>query len=512
MTLATHLATTPASEAIIYLRLSDFRDTDDTTFEVRERELRDLAAELGLAVRRVAIENDLNGNGRPRGASAYKTPRQVRTATGLITFRTRRPVYEAVVLEMQANPVPLVLIVGDDSRITRNERDGLDLLDAVRVSRASVVAPDDDGAAKWLLTNGGTDSQVRAFRDRITDARRYSDGVAANVRKGRRRWAGTSYQGGRRPFGYRVDTTTKAYERNLLVDPAEAKAIRHVADELLGGGTVAAAVRWLTEQRIRTVTGAAWTHSSVRDMVLKPAVAGLAVRAGQLVKAPWQPILKRERWEALCELLTNPDRRSSGAGNAPKWLVSLFATCGICGKPLSVGGAGRGRGPAYVGKVCGHVRRDAVAVDDHITSLVVARLSLPDVADILRPPARPDVDVDGLTHQRNQLADRRAKLGRMVAGGLLDDEATIAAIAAQIAADDAAIGAQLATAAAEPDVLEPFRGGDPAAQVWEALSVARRRQVVRKLLDAVVIERPAHRGPGFDPDAIKVRWNQALAA
>jgi hypothetical protein len=122
------------------------------------------------------------------------------------------------------------------------------------------------------------------------------------------------------------------------------------------------------------------------------------------------------------------------------------------------------------------------------------------------------VDVDGLIHQRNQLADRRAKLGRMVAGGLLDDEATIGAIAAQIAADDAAITAQLATAAAEPDVLEPFRGGDPAAVVWEALSVPRRRQVVRKLLDAVVIERPARRGPGFDPTAIKVQWNQALAA
>jgi site-specific DNA recombinase len=513
MTLATYLATTPAeaSEAIIYLRLSDFRDTDDTTFEARERELRDLAADLGLAVRRVAIENDLNGNGKPRGASAYKTPRQVRTATGLITFRTRRPVYEAVVLEMQANPSPLVLIVGDDSRITRNERDGLDLLDAVRVSRASVVAPDDDGTAKWLLTNGGTDSQVRAFRDRITDARRYSDGVAANVRKGRRRWAGTSYQGGRRPFGYRVAEGTEQHARNLVVDEAEAAAIRHVADELLGDGTMAGATRWLTEQRIPTVTGAKWSHSSVRDMVLKPAVAGLAVRAGQLVPAPWKPILKRDRWEQLRQLLTNPERRTS-QGNAPRWLVSLFATCGICGKPLSVGGAGRGRGPAYVGKVCGHVRRDAAAVDDHITDLVVGRLSLPDVADILRPPARPDVDVDGLIHQRNQLADRRAKLGRMVAGGLLDDEATIQAIAAQIAADDAAIGAQLATAAAEPDVLEPFRGGDPAAVVWEALSVPRRRQVVRKLLDAVVIERPARRGPGFDPNAIKVRWNQALAA
>jgi len=511
MTLATRLATTPASEAIIYLRLSDFRDADDATFEAREAELRDLAAALDLRVRRVAIENDLNANGKARGASAYKTPRQVTTASGLITFRTRRPVFEAVVLEMQANPVPLVLIVGDDSRITRNERDGLDLLDAVRVAKASVVAPDDDGEPKWLLTDGGTTSQVRAFRDRIQDARRYSDGVAANVRKGRRRWAGVSYQGGRRPFGYRVAEGTEEHARNLVVDDAEAAAIRHAAEELLGGGSVAAVERWLREQRVPTVTGAAWGHATVRDMLLKPAVAGLAVRGATLVPAPWPAILKRPVWEQLRQLLTNPERRTS-AGNEPRWLVSLFAQCGICGKPLSVGGAGKGRSPAYVGKVCGHVRRNAVLVDDHIAALVVARLRKPDVAGILLPPARPEVDLDGLLHQREQLADRRAKLGRMVAGGLLDDEATIAAIAAEIAADDAAIGAQLATAASEPDVLEPFRGGDPADQVWEALSVPRRRAVVRKLLDAVVIERPARRGPGFDPDAIKITWNQALAA
>lgn len=501
---------TPA-EAIIYLRLSDFRDTDDATFEMREAELRELAASLNLAVRRVAIENDLNGNGKPRGASAYKTPRQVTTASGLITFRTRRPVFEAVVLEMQANPVPLVLIVGDDSRITRNERDGLDLLDAVRVAKASVVAPDDEGEAKWLLTDGGTISQVRAFRDRIQDSRRYSDGVAANVRKGRRRWAGHSYQGGRRPFGYRVATDTEEHARNLVVDDAEAAAIRHVAEELLGGGSVAAAERWLRAERIPTVTGADWSHATVRDMVLKPAVAGLAVRGGQLVPAPWKAILKRPVWEQLRQLLTNPERRTS-AGNAPRWLVSLFATCGICGKPLSVGGAGRGRGPAYVGKVCGHVRRDAELVDDHIAALVVARLRQPDVAGILLPPARPEVDVDSLMRQRDQLAERRAKLGRMVAGGLLDDEATIAAIAAEIAADDAAVSAQLATAASEPDMLEPFRSCDDAGQVWEALSVPRRRAVVRTLLDAVVIERPARRGPGFDPAAIRIRWNQALAA
>ena len=64
-------STTTLTPAVIYLRLSDFRDEDDETFEARRAELEEFAASLGLRVVWVAIENDLNGDGKPRGASQH---------------------------------------------------------------------------------------------------------------------------------------------------------------------------------------------------------------------------------------------------------------------------------------------------------------------------------------------------------------------------------------------------------------------------------------------------------
>lgn len=68
-------------DAIIYLRMSDFRGDDRTTFAAREEQLRDFAAGLGVPAERVrvAIENDA-GNGGYRPASAYKRPVRVTAA------------------------------------------------------------------------------------------------------------------------------------------------------------------------------------------------------------------------------------------------------------------------------------------------------------------------------------------------------------------------------------------------------------------------------------------------
>jgi len=89
-------------DAVIYLRMSDFRDEDRTTFAAREEQLRAFAAGLGVPAGRVrvAIENDA-GNGGYRPASAYKRPVRVTTATGLVTMRTRRPVFARVLLDLQ---------------------------------------------------------------------------------------------------------------------------------------------------------------------------------------------------------------------------------------------------------------------------------------------------------------------------------------------------------------------------------------------------------------------------
>ena len=447
-------------QGIIYLRLSDFRDEDGITFEMRERELRELAELTGVDVIAVVRENDVDADGRIKGATAYKTRRRVLAADGLATYRTDRREFAAVLRQIQRGR-DMVLIVGDDSRIARNARDGEDLIDAVRDGAASVLALGDDGEPRWLLRDGGSHAEVSALRDRINDARRYSSEIASKVRKGRRRWAGVSYQGGRRPFGYQIDADAPQHAKRLLVDAAEAKVIEYVADELLKNPptSLAAITRELRERRVPTVTGVAWSTRTVRDVVLKPSVAGLAIRSGELVAAPWPAILDRPTWERVRDLLTDPARRTTTA-NEPRWLVSCFATCGVCGKPLRVGGAGRGRGPAYVGSECGHVRRNAIKVDQAIESAVLTVLDRDDDGELLKPPPRPTVDTTAIRAELRNIRARRGVLVAMFEDGELD-EIELRASRRRLADRETAIELQLADSDL-PDPLAEFRAGQRA--------------------------------------------------
>jgi site-specific DNA recombinase len=487
------MSTATLTDAIIYLRLSDFRDEDDTTFIQREAELRAFAALLGLNVVRVAVENDVNGNGKSRPASAYKTPLEVTTPSGLVTFRTNRPVFNSVVLDLQRGTAG-VLIVSDDSRISRNHRDGQDLLDACRKGKASVVAPDDDGNPRWLLTGGGTKAEVSAFQDRINDARKYSDDIAAKVRRGRRRWAGKSYQGGRRPYGYQVAPDTAEHHRNLVIDQAEAKIIKKAAADILDRGiSLKAIARDLRDRGVPTVTGTVWTASTLRDVLAKPAVAGLAAHHKELRPAPWPAILERGQWERLTALF---DSRKTGTSPEPRWLLSCYATCGVCGGPVKCTGSAARR--AYTCTGHGHVRRAALAVDEYVTTQVVDLIGA--APDLLRPRPRPEVDVKALRAEARKLERKLDDLARLLTEDVLT-EAGVRAERKRIGAQLAKIGTRLA-ASDEADPLPEFRGR-PAAEAWESLSLPRRRAVVRLLVTVTIL--PARKGAhGFDFGSVRI--------
>ena len=186
--------------------------------------------------------------------------------------------------------------------------------------------------------------------------------------------------------------------------------------------------------------------------------------------------------------------------------MSCFAECGVCHTQLKVGGAGRGRSPAYVGSRCGHVRRQAKAVDDLITDLILARLEEDDAADLLRPAPALVVDAEALRAERATLRRQRGALLAVFDG---DSQAL-----AEIRRKDSRLSqieTQLTTSS-QPDPLEEFRG-QPARTVWEGLSMARRRAVVQLLLASITIKRAGRHGSAFDPDTIDVLWNEeALAA
>lgn len=481
----------------LYLRLSDFRDGNGDTFEDRKARLTALADQIGWKVHRVITENDLEGDGERKPASAWKR-KKIRLPNGQMALRTVRPGFRDRLLPDIMKGINL--IAEDLDRLMRQPRDGEDLIDAVEMSGASARSL----SGSLTLTDGGTDAERMTARIMAAVANKSSSDTARRVAWGRERWAGKSYQGGRRPYGYRVEQGTEEHQRNLVIDPAEEKVIQDAAADILERDiSLKAVARELRDNHVPTVTGTAWSAKTLRDVLLKPAVAGLAVYRGELRDAPWPHILERDVWDRLTDLLTDKSRRTNTSNaNEPRWLLSGFATCGVCSGPTRVSG-GRNRAPAYVGAGCCHIRRNAASLDEYISAAIVEVLSRPDAADLLKPQPRPGIDAKRLRAEERRLAKVRREKRQLHTEGLITGT-ELAADLREIQARLNTIDVQLADSD-QPDPLAEFRGR-PADVVWAELSIARRRAVAQVLIESVVINRAGRRGQGFDPATVQVTW------
>jgi DNA invertase Pin-like site-specific DNA recombinase len=492
----------------LYLRLSDFRGDADG-FAARERRLRAEVARLGGTVAEPpVIENDLRpaANGRSRPASAFKRvpvrdkagKRVIDPDTGRPVMRVHRPGFRKITADLAAGRANVMC--EDLDRAARDPRDLEDLVDACAAARLSARSV----SGSLTLTEGGTDAEITQARIMAAVAWK---GSADNRRRVTLKRAGLaeagSYGGGRRPFGYRPDPDAPKDHKTLIQVPAEAAEIDRAEAAVMADVSLKAIARDLRERQVPTVTGAPWSAETLRDVLTKPTVAGLVPARvdGKRVLRPatWTAILERDRWEALCAKLDDRGREygSASTGNEPRHLCSGWARC-HCGAPVKIGGGGGGR--SYVCTVANHLRRAAAASDAWVSAWVIARLERDDAATLLAPPPRPGVDVRALREEQQRLTAIGGRQAAMHAlGEISDDElrtgsATRKRRLEKIAADLAATS--------ETDPLAEFRGRD-ARQVWESLSMPRKRAVAA-LLCRVTFKRATRRGSGFDPGSVEV--------
>lgn len=153
-------------------------------------------------------------------------------------------------------------------------------------------------------------ASVRAEREWLAEvSRRVEETPSRASREVQQQLArdGRVGNGGPRPFGFEADRRT--------VRASEARLIREAAEQILGGATSLDIRRSWTARGVATSTGAAWSTTAIRKVLTSPRVAGLRLhpRVGE-VEAEWEPILDRETWDRLCELLSDPARRRSSAG------------------------------------------------------------------------------------------------------------------------------------------------------------------------------------------------------
>jgi len=398
-----------------------------------------------------------------------------------------RPAYRRLLDDLSEGLVDAV-VVWDLDRLHRRPielEEFLDLADRYKIALATV------GGDVDLATPQGR--MVARIKGAV--ARQEVEQISRRLRRKQLELAqaGKVGSGGIRPFGYTRDRMT------LIAH--EADIVREAAKRVLAGESLGGIAADLTARGVQTVHGGPWSRTSLRELLLRPRIAGLRQYQGAVIgPATWPAILDRDTYEGVRAVLTNPQRRPPGLTNARKHLLSGIATCGICGSPLKIHHGGPGAPLAYSCQKneCGKVRRSLHHLDEFVTGLIIARLAAANVQPVS------DVGNDQLGEQ---IAAVEARLEQVAIDFADDPDVTADQVRAMTRRLRTTLD-ELQTRQADrmrSTVLAGLEGTDLAG-TWASLSLSRRRAIISVLAESVIVLPTVRRGRGFDPSRIDIRW------
>ncbi|MEP9384526.1 recombinase family protein [Nocardioides sp. KR10-350] len=452
---------------------------------------------------------------REPDTSAWKRRRITVPGKSTPEWRVVRPRFRRA-LDMLATGQADGLIAYDLDRAMRDPRDLEDLIDLVEKILPGLPVESVTGSLR--LSN---DAEVTMARVMVAVANKASRDTSRRVaRAARSRAESGGYHGGRRPYGWAKDGMTPC--------PDEARVIRDAAEAILAGRSLRSLTLDLNARGVPTATGrTSWTTQTVRDMLVRPRVAGLSTHNGNVVgRGRWQAVLDEDTWRQVTALLSDPARRTT-PGNQPRWLGSGLYLCGICGAPMrctKAGGTGR---PHYRCTVpsSGHsVSADAVALDRHVIGELLVRLDDPAALAAIRARqsngSGDGEDTGALARAIAKDETRLRELRRSLTDPDADDVDDIRDAMTRLRERIAERQARLGAASAQPDPVREFDPeSDPdfdSATVWAGLDLERQRELLALL--AVVTVQPARRGRlpktlrlpdgtyRCDPDRVDVTW------
>ena len=245
-----------------------------------------------------------------------------------------------------------------------------------------------------------------------------------------------------------------------------------------------------------------WTGANLTKHVLKPALAGLRTRHGEVLDVPttWPALISVDDHHRLVALYADPARdkwRNSTGRREVKHLGTGLFRCGRegCDGRMRVV-QNVGREAIYDCRTCHKVGRRQALVDDIVQRAVVQRLARPDILEVLAGPdtseqrAKAVSEVAALRAEEAEMR-RLLREGRLTPVDFADwREGWSPRVQSAEAAARPKPVPETVTAAAGPD----------AAQWWAGASMAARRLVVDTLM--VVTIRPVGRNRSelpFDP-------------
>jgi len=400
-----------------------------------------------------------------------------------------RPKYELMMDALAAGEYD-ALICWDVDRLTRKPReleDVIDLAEKRGVQLASVGGEIDLATEQGRLT----------ARIKGSVAKHEAEVISRRVKGKMAERAAAGAPHGPVPYGWRREPIMDDRGRRLgsrdVLHPEQAEIVRASIAAVLRGESLRALTARLNADGQVTTTGRPWTTTTRRGVLLRERNAGLRLHQGVVIgKGDWEPIIDEDTHARVVAVLTDPDRRTTPASSAVKYLLSGIARCGVCDGPMRTLNASTANGrttDSYICQAAYHVRRPRLAVDDFVLGHLFALLSQPGAAALVA-----DEEQDDVSEKRARAAELRQQMddaARAQARGQIDlRQLTI--ITGELNPEWEALTRSVRAATSSADLAD--MAGPGIEQRWPTYALARQRALIQRLLD-IKVDRLPYRGP-----------------
>jgi DNA invertase Pin-like site-specific DNA recombinase len=460
-------------QTLIYTRLSEDRDGQQTATARQEADCRKLAAERGWEISRVYEDVDI---------SAYDR-------------RKKRPQFEQMLADVAADGGRILVWKLD--RLIRQPRDTERVLDILEGSGGQLASVNDP-------VDTSTPMGQAMFRIGVVMAHAESSNISIRQKSKQAEIAaqGRAAGGGWRCCGYTKD-------RSELV-PEEADRIRDAARRLIAGESARGIIRQWNEEGFTTTTGGQWVQQPFTRMMKSATIAGLRAHKGVIVAdAVWPAIITREQHEKLTAVL-DPARRRTTNGNPRRYLLAGgLLRCGVCGHILTARPREDGvrryvcqKAPGLPG--CGGIAIMAEPLEELIAEAVFAALDTPRLGELLAAQADSD-EADERIRQIHEDGVALEELAQDYYTHRIIDRASFLAakqtLEERIEQNHAQLGRTRATS-----TLAGLNGGDAVREAWAERDLTWRRSLFSLVLEHVTISRARRGYNKFDPDRVGIIW------
>jgi site-specific DNA recombinase len=468
----------------IYCRISDDREGAGLGVARQEADCRVRADKLGWTVAGLYVDNDL---------SAY---------SGRV-----RPEYRRMLEDLRVGLVDVVIAWHTD-RLHRSPRELEEFIDicegagvvveTVKAGPVDLSTPAGRAVARTLGAWARYESEHKAERSR---------------RKALELAQAGKLSGGGRPFGYEQDRMT--------VRESEAEVIRECVRRVLAGESVRSLTRDLNSRGIYTSAGGSWSTHTLKRILASGRISGQRDHQPRPLKqtkrrliseivgdAVWPGIISKEDTARIRALLMNPERRSP-AGTARRYLLSGILRCGRCGGAMSGRPREDGR-MRYLCKKepgnnrCGKIFIAADPADEYVTSMVKVALDSAEFVKAIRSKGRGDGD-EAVLHQMTADQNKLEELAEDYATDVITRKEWLRArelLEQRLEAARRRLSTTSQTAALEGLCDDSVAFGE----VWEGLSLHRRRAVIAALIDRIIVHPGVQGRNTFDPQRLEPIW------